>query len=77
MKRKKKPEPEPETCPYCGTTMATDEKVLSCPWCLREGCNNCMPAGRGCLCPNCENTDEDKEVYSNGTKTRQQLRIDG
>jgi hypothetical protein len=25
-----------------------------CPQCEREGCPECMPAGRGCMCPECE-----------------------
>jgi hypothetical protein len=25
-----------------------------CPRCGRDGCPNCMPGGRNCLCPECE-----------------------
>lgn len=28
--------------------------LLICPQCEREGCPECMPSGRGCLCPECE-----------------------
>jgi hypothetical protein len=27
---------------------------LECPVCYRPGCEECMPAGRGCPCPDCE-----------------------
>lgn len=27
---------------------------LECPECYRPGCEQCMPAGRGCICPDCE-----------------------
>ena len=57
-KTKKKPkpklEPEPETCPHCGAPMGVDDKLLFCPRCSREGCLECMPCGRNCTCPECE-----------------------
>lgn len=28
---------------------------LACPECSRDGCDECMPLGRGCRCPDCEN----------------------
>jgi len=28
--------------------------ALQCPGCDRPGCDYCMPAGRHCLCPACE-----------------------
>ena len=40
-----------EECPYCGKNTAV---ILTCPGCGREGCENCMPAGNGCMCPECE-----------------------
>jgi hypothetical protein len=27
---------------------------LVCPECGRQGCFECMPAGRSCICPECE-----------------------
>ena len=52
---------KPEPCPYCGTTPDDEELKLlaakgrlTCPQCDREGCYNCMPSGRGCCCPECE-----------------------
>ena len=32
---------------------------LQCPTCYRDGCETCMPAGRGCECPECEEGDND------------------
>lgn len=29
---------------------------LECPSCGKEGCDECMPAGRGVACPDCENS---------------------
>ena len=46
-----------ETCPYCGATKPDDDEpwyALECPTCLRDGCHECMPMGRGCECPECE-----------------------
>lgn len=53
-----------DNCDYCGSrprnqtlTPGCDEKdfyVLTCPECDRVGCPDCMPAGRGCMCPECE-----------------------
>lgn len=43
------------TCGYCGHK--EDEEppfYLICPVCEREGCDDCMPMGRGCACPDCE-----------------------
>jgi len=50
--------PKPETaddCPYCGFVgiIMKPEDSLECPKCHRDGCSECMPAGRGCLCPEC------------------------
>jgi hypothetical protein len=49
------------TCPYCGHPLDAEEEKLvtkrgfvACPECHREGCSECMPAGRGVLCPECE-----------------------
>ncbi len=56
-----KPAAEPECCEFCGATL--DEEALGlqakfgrlhCPGCGREGCYECMPSGRGCICPECE-----------------------
>jgi hypothetical protein len=42
------------TCSYCGALMAPDDPRLICPECGRDGCAECIPAGRGCICPECE-----------------------
>jgi hypothetical protein len=31
-----------------------------CPVCDRDGCPECIPAGRGCLCPECEEAEENE-----------------
>jgi hypothetical protein len=43
-------------CPNCGCDCTGDELV--CPECGRDGCSECMPAGRGCVCPECEEGGE-------------------
>jgi hypothetical protein len=53
-----------EKCEGCGAVQhqtEADKKngdpagfVLECPECYRPGCEECMPAGRGCKCPECE-----------------------
>lgn len=56
-----------ETCPYCGAPVGDDEgdyrtanaNRLVCPKCSRDGCPKCMPAGRGCMCPECEEGDNE------------------
>lgn len=60
---KKKREPLPESCPYCGHVLSEEEislrkthGQLTCPDCGREGCGECMQAGRGCPCLECEGT---------------------
>lgn len=53
--RIKKKMAESESCPHCGADLEEDDgKILQCPQCDREGCSECMPAGRGCICPECE-----------------------
>jgi hypothetical protein len=57
-----------ETCEGCGLVQKqteVDKKngdpagfVLECPLCCRPGCDECMPAGRGCPCPECEDEDQ-------------------
>lgn len=57
-----------DTCPHCGTELDEEEKELNakhgwltCPGCHRMGCEaNCMPFGRGCLCPECEANDREE-----------------
>ena len=48
-----------ESCPYCGERVLTKE-VIDCPECGRWGCPECMPAGRGCICPDCEDKQEEE-----------------
>lgn len=51
-----------EKCEWCGATQKLDPKHpndpagyrLECPECYRPGCEECMPCGRGCRCPECE-----------------------
>lgn len=53
-------------CPFCDNVVR-EEDIVQCPRCEREGCAwmpgsveypdgepGCMPAGRNCLCPECE-----------------------
>lgn len=49
-----------DNCPYCGQgrTPLPDGSYLECPECKREGCDACMPAGRGCACPECEEKED-------------------
>lgn len=56
------------TCPHCGRVIELEPEeaeggnypedfgdyYLQCPECYREGCSECMPMGRGCMCPECE-----------------------
>ena len=45
-----------DTCGNCGYEDDSGEGLyyLVCPCCEREGCDECMPLGRGCACPECE-----------------------
>jgi uncharacterized protein with PIN domain len=59
------------TCPYCGRVLELDPKerevtdypedfgdfYYECPECGREGCSECMPCGRGVVCPECEEAE--------------------
>jgi hypothetical protein len=38
-------------CDFCGTSR---RPFLVCPSCNLEGCDECMPAGKGCKCLECE-----------------------
>lgn len=40
-------------CPSCGEECTSDE-LYDCPHCERIGCDYCMPSGRGCACPECD-----------------------
>jgi len=44
-------------CSYCGKTVLARD-TLECPRCGRTGCctkdGGCMPGGKGCICPKCE-----------------------
>jgi hypothetical protein len=42
------------TCLYCWHAISKEAVALRCPECDREGCGECMPGGRGCICPECE-----------------------
>jgi hypothetical protein len=58
-----------KTCAHCGHVEKEEDGLyyLECPGCEREGCDECMPMGRGCLCPECEDrccfdsTEDDDE----------------
>lgn len=46
-----------DKCSHCGEEIARDEDqvfIYTCPSCGRKGCDSCMPAGNGCMCPECE-----------------------
>lgn len=56
---------EPLKCPYCGSEVKEQQALTECPECGRDGCiekadgtPGCMPGGRNCLCPQCEDGDE-------------------
>jgi hypothetical protein len=57
-------------CPHCKAKLEGDPEAqpgdypedfgdykLQCPECYREGCETCMPLGRGCVCPECEDLE--------------------
>jgi hypothetical protein len=51
-------------CGYCGFNASEDPTDpylfhLICPECYRDGCDECMPFGRGCKCPDCEENRDD------------------
>lgn len=48
-------------CGHCGHQEGGDEPAykLDCPDCGRDGCADCMPMGRGCTCPECEEAIEE------------------
>ena len=42
-----------EECSFCG--MGFDKcDLVECPNCLRLGCEECMPGGKGVPCSDCE-----------------------
>ena len=43
-----------DKCLYCGALDDAENQTLHCPQCGRDGCLDCMPAGVGCPCPECE-----------------------
>lgn len=53
-------------CDHCDEPLSKEELdlevvhgALRCPTCERTGCGECMPAGRGCMCPECEEAQGD------------------
>jgi len=52
---------EKESCAYCGK-QAERKFLFVCPSCGRDGCSECIPAGKGCECPECEEGDSGEEV---------------
>lgn len=48
-----------DCCPHCGAEPV--EVLIQCPGCGRDGCDECIPGGRGVLCPDCEEAREDGE----------------
>ncbi len=57
---------KPVVCEHCGTPKDQEELDLEktfgqlmCPSCERNGCFECMPSGRNCPCPECEEADGD------------------
>ena len=54
-----------QACPHCGTRLDDEDRELirlhgpmTCPQCDREGCSECLPFGRGVICPECEELRE-------------------
>ena len=46
-----------DECAGCGATEGDEPLMaLQCPNCGEPGCGICMPVGRGCPCPGCEET---------------------
>lgn len=46
------------TCGHCEFKVPEDDKEnylfkIECPTCGREGCDECIPGGRGCECIDC------------------------
>jgi hypothetical protein len=58
---------EGEKCLHCGKEQhqGSEDSVagylLECPECYRPGCEECMPMGRGCKCPECEDAAANEE----------------
>lgn len=50
-----------DRCEHCGT-IGDGMYILVCPECEREGCQDCMPAGRDCVCPQCEEGKTEGEL---------------
>lgn len=51
-----------DTCGHCGFVDHEEPPYkLSCPECYRDGCDDCMPCGRGCVCPDCEDARDEEE----------------
>lgn len=51
-------------CPTCEKKEDEDGELLNaftCPECGSPGCDDCMPSGRGCVCPTCEEESYDEE----------------
>jgi hypothetical protein len=53
------------SCSHCGAKLDAEDLELiarhgpvTCPRCDRDGCNECMPFGRGVICPECEELRE-------------------
>lgn len=59
MPEPKAPPDEKVNCGFCGDLVKKCD-LLICPTCEREGCcteteqGGCMPCGRHCMCPECE-----------------------
>jgi hypothetical protein len=58
--------PDSGACSYCGAVPDAEERTLVasrgklvCSSCARDGCFSCMPAGRGAICPECEDGDHE------------------
>lgn len=54
-------EDDDDRCPGCGIELSEDDAAFfreagfyECTSCGHEGCDKCMPGGRGVLCPDCE-----------------------
>ena len=64
-----------EGCSHCGK--GTDV-VYECFNCSRAGCNACMPNGKDCLCPECEQHKQNaKETIENIKKEVGGIGVEG
>jgi hypothetical protein len=65
---KPRPKSDGGDCASCGACAADIEDykegelltAFSCLVCEEPGCEECMPCGRGCPCPSCEEAEDEE-----------------